>query len=100
MPKIPPLLLDIDKMPLVLPEAGKNEQSVGVFSEKLGDHRALLTEKQSVLRQTAVYDVEVTVLAATREKYGVFSEGVGCCLVPSPPRERLIHTVIVELGPE
>jgi len=65
-----------------------------MFLEKLGNYRTLLPQKQSALRQPAVYDVEVFIAAASGKQDRVFSKGTGCSVTPAVAGKGLIYTVI------
>ena len=66
----------------------------------MGNHRAFLTKKQPLLRQTAVNNMEIIVLPTAGKENRVVVEDVSCGLIPAATGERLIYTVIVQLGPE
>jgi len=87
-------------MPAVLCMVGDDKESIGVFSEKLSDYGTFLPQKQSALRQTAVYYTKFIVLPATGKQNRVFSQGISCGLIPATAGERLIYAVIIQLGPE
>ena len=102
-PEEPPFLrvvvvLDVEKVEVLLAGVGEDEERVRMLLQKSGDNRALVADQQLVGGQPCIDDVKS--VRAGGEQDGIVGQQAGNALLPTAPGKRLVHPVVIQFAPE